>query len=126
MTSRIWNRGQIFGGGGSFRSGVQPPTGSGPTGSAQPNRLSSPRPAKNDRLRNDRNDRKGGGVALSDFAGDVFFCLGVAGAGEDVRRAANLQQLAQVEIRRALRNARRLLHGVRHHHNRVVGAQLVY
>ena len=62
--------------------------------------------------------------ALAEAAGDVILRQLVAGIGEDALGGADLDQVAEMEIGRALGYARGLLHGVGHDADGVLGAQL--
>src|SRR5262245_24421059 len=63
--------------------------------------------------------------SLAKAAGDVVFRQLVAGVREDAIRLAHLDEIAEMEVRRALRNARGLLHRVRDDDDGVDRAQLV-
>ena len=62
---------------------------------------------------------------LAEATGDVVLGEAVARVGEDAVGIADLDQLTQVEVGGALRDARRLLHGVGDDHDRVRLAQLI-
>src|SRR5678815_1456816 len=64
--------------------------------------------------------------ALStELAGDVVFGFLARWPAENLLGAVDLDQLAEIEERREVRAARRLLHVVSHDDDRVVGLQLV-
>src|SRR5262245_31666338 len=61
---------------------------------------------------------------LAEASSDVVLGELLARAGEEVRRLAHLDQLAQQHERGAVRDARRLLHVVRDHDDRVAALQV--
>src|SRR5678815_2969517 len=64
--------------------------------------------------------------ALAEPARNVVFGELVARVRENAIRLAHLDEIAQVKVRRALRNPRGLLHGVGHDHDRVALPQLLH
>src|SRR6266513_517508 len=65
------------------------------------------------------------GRALAESPGDVVFRETVTRVGEHPVRVAHLDELSEMEVRGALRHARRLLHRVRDDHDRILFAQLI-
>src|SRR6187455_3234603 len=63
---------------------------------------------------------------LSEPSRDVVFGELVARVGEDAICLAHFDEIAQVEVRSALRNPRGLLHGMGHDHDRVALAQFLH
>src|SRR5438477_3664793 len=63
-------------------------------------------------------------VRSTESAGDVVLGLSAAGLEEDLVGCAELHQLAQVHVRRIVRDPRRLLHVMRHDCNRILALEL--
>ena len=63
-------------------------------------------------------------AASAESAGNVILRPPVAGRGENPARCIELHELAEIHEGREVGHASRLLHIVRHDHDRVVGLEL--
>src|SRR5262249_55986598 len=64
-------------------------------------------------------------LILPELAGDIVLRPSLARVGEDLGSGPDLDQLTEIEERRVVRDARRLLHGVRHDDDGVLLLELV-
>src|SRR5215813_9586374 len=77
------------------------------------------------RRRSDSNALSVCEVTLPELAGDIVLRPSLARVGEDLGGGPDLDQLTEIEERSVIRDARRLLHGVRHDDDGVLLLELV-